>query len=202
VLPTHFIVYPEWMALDAVLGEPLHQATVTDSTILGGQTMRVYEADYALLGSGERPWTSPTQRSGGETPIDVLDVADLESESEHRYELLGAREGEQTVRMATTPEGTLIADGGRGRRMRERFVAHLRPGVATEALVRLETAGPAHVTVIASGAVLAKLDTKGEDWEEVRISIPGDCARSETPFEWSVEGEPAVFFHYWFFEER
>ena len=29
----------------AVLGDPLHEATVTDSTILGGQTMVAYEAD-------------------------------------------------------------------------------------------------------------------------------------------------------------
>jgi hypothetical protein len=39
-LPTHFIVYPEWMGLDAVLGAPLHEEVVTDATILGGQTMR------------------------------------------------------------------------------------------------------------------------------------------------------------------
>ena len=34
-LPTHFIVYPQWMACDAVLGDPLHEATVLDQTILG-----------------------------------------------------------------------------------------------------------------------------------------------------------------------
>ena len=34
--PTHFIVYPHWMACDAVLGDELHDETVTDQTILGG----------------------------------------------------------------------------------------------------------------------------------------------------------------------
>ncbi|MEO6418558.1 MAG: hypothetical protein ABIP39_04085, partial [Polyangiaceae bacterium] len=31
-LPTHFIVYREWMACDAILGELIHDATVLDST--------------------------------------------------------------------------------------------------------------------------------------------------------------------------
>ena len=91
-LPTHFIVYPEWMSCDAVLGKPLHEAVVTDSTILGGQAMRAYEARYEHLGSGELPWTEHAALS------DTLDVADLESEAEHRYELLGARDGEQSRR--------------------------------------------------------------------------------------------------------
>jgi len=34
-LPTHFIVYPNWMACDAVLGSELEEATVADQTILG-----------------------------------------------------------------------------------------------------------------------------------------------------------------------
>ena len=40
-LPTHFIVYPEWMACDAVLGAPLHEAVVTDASILGGRDARL-----------------------------------------------------------------------------------------------------------------------------------------------------------------
>ena len=52
-LPKFFVVYPEWMSCDPVLGAEIYEATVTDSTILGGQTMRVYVADYDLLGEGE-----------------------------------------------------------------------------------------------------------------------------------------------------
>ena len=69
--PTHFVVYPEWLALDALLGAELAERTV-NSTILGGPTMRAYEADWSLLGSASRPsearWT--------EAPVlDALDVA-------------------------------------------------------------------------------------------------------------------------------
>src|SRR4029078_7606615 len=46
LLPTHFIVYPEWMACDPVLGRMLHEAVVTDESILGGQAMRVHEARW------------------------------------------------------------------------------------------------------------------------------------------------------------
>src|SRR5262249_41619135 len=79
-LPTHFIPDREWMACDAVLGETLHEETVTDATILGGQTMRAYVADYTRLGSGDLPWS----RSGH--VVDELDVADLESEASHAYD--------------------------------------------------------------------------------------------------------------------
>jgi hypothetical protein len=43
-LPTHFIVYPQWMACSPVLGKQLFEATVTDQSILGGSTMVVHEA--------------------------------------------------------------------------------------------------------------------------------------------------------------
>src|SRR5690606_13306584 len=107
VLPTHFIVYPEWMGMDAVLGPTLHEAIVTDATILGGQTMRVSTARWDHLGTGERPWTAMT------TLHDAVDVADLESEAAHGYALLGARDGEQTVREDSAPNGDVVVDGGR-----------------------------------------------------------------------------------------
>ena len=104
------------MSCDAVLGKPLHEAVVTDSTILGGQVMRAYEARYDHLGSGELPWTEHG------AIVDTLDVADLESEAEHRYELLGARDGEQIAEEGNAPDGRVVVDGGRTHRVRERFV--------------------------------------------------------------------------------
>ena len=62
-LPTHFIVYRHWMACDPVLGDELHDETVTDQTILGGATMTAYRARYDEFGSGDRPG-SPSSRKG------------------------------------------------------------------------------------------------------------------------------------------
>ena len=135
-LPTHFIVYREWMACDALLGELLFEATVLDSTILGGTTMGVYRSNYALLGSGEQPWTALG------APRDSVDVADLESERDHDYDLAGAHEGEQIFRQGTAPSGLPVADGGRGWRKSERFTVALKEGTESQAIVRLEAHKP------------------------------------------------------------
>jgi hypothetical protein len=193
-LPTHFIVYPEWMALDSVLGRPLHEATVTDSSILGGRTMRAYEADWTKLGTGERPWTPMSEI------LDVLDVADLESEAEHHYELYGAREGEQVVREGETPLGTIVVDGGRTRRSRERFIAKLRANASARGVVRVEAAAAARVTVFANGEnvgefVVGETDTR---WVEGAFEIPANAAGPATRVELRFSGGVVSVFHYWF----
>jgi hypothetical protein len=195
-LPTHFIVYPEWMGMDMVLGDRLHEATVTDATILGGQTMRAYTADWSTLGSGEAPWT----RTEGAVPgvVDVLDVADLESESSHAYELLGAHEGEQVAHEGTTPDGAEIVDGGRTRRTVERFVAHLRPGAAARCIVRLEGAAETHVHVLANGEPIAAFDLEElDDWQERVFDVPQAVAGERTSIELRFSGGVTTF-HYWF----
>jgi hypothetical protein len=195
-LPTHFIVYPEWMAMDAVLGPPLHEATVTDATILGGRTMRAYVADWSLLGSGEAPWTA------GPAPIvDALDVADLESEQAHSYELLGARDGEEVVHAGTSPDGAAVVDGGRSRRSAERFVVRLPPGVAARGTIRLEGASGVRVRVVTDGDEIADfaLGALGDDdWVERSFDVPADDARALTHVEVDAEGGTLTTFHYWF----
>ncbi|HEY4015873.1 MAG TPA: hypothetical protein VGM06_21180 [Polyangiaceae bacterium] len=189
-LPTHFIVYPEWMALDEVLGQPLHEATVTDSTILGGRTMRAYVADWSALGSGEAPWSQVG------AIIDSLDVADLESEGAHEYDLLGAVEGEDIVHAGPSPRGVVVVDGGRSRRTAERFVAHLRPGVATTLVVRLE--GPAHARVLAGGTAIASFSAGGDEWVERAFDMPADLASERTLISVDATGGALTTFHYWF----
>lgn len=193
-LPTHFIVYPEWMGLDVVLGEPLHEATVTDATILGGQTMRAYAADWSALGSGEQPWTA---HQGA--VVDTLDVADLESEAEHGYELLGAREGEQVAHDGESPEGARVVDGGRTDRLRERFVAHLRPGAGARCIVRVEGKAGTRVRVLADGAPIATFDVgDAQDWVERSFDVPASAARARTQLELRASGGPITTYHYWF----
>ena len=198
-LPTHFIVYPEWMGMPAVLGEPLHEATVTDSSILGGQTMRAYEADWSKLGSGEAPWT----KTGA--IVDTVDVADLESEASHAYDLLGAREFQQVVREEESPGGATVVDGGRAERLEDRFVAHLVPGKPVRGIVRLDAGaaatldlGPATtVLVLADGRPLARLEANGEGWEELSFDVPADVSGERTLFEVRFSGAVTTF-HYWF----
>jgi hypothetical protein len=192
-LPTHFIVYPEWMALPMVLGDPLHEATVNDSTILGGKTMRAYVADWSRLGTGEHPWTPHLGRE-----VDALDVADLDSEAEHEYELLGAHDHEQTVRDSTTPDGAESIDGGRTHRTIERFVAHLPAGAPARCVVRLAGRDGTRVRVVANGVAVGSFDTTSDDdWIERSFDIPAGAAAARTHVELRASGGDLETFHYW-----
>jgi hypothetical protein len=192
-LPTHFIVYPEWIALPMVLGDALHEATVKDATILGGQTMRAYVADWSSLGTGEAPWT----RDIGDV-IDVLDVADLDSEADHAYELLGAHDGEQTVHEGTSPEGADVIDGGRTHRTTERFVARLRSGAAARCVVRLAGNEGTSVRVLAGKEPVGSFDAAGEDdWAERAFDVPASAAAARTSIELRAVGGDIETYHYW-----
>jgi hypothetical protein len=196
-LPTHFIVYPEWMALDAVLGEPLHEASVTDSgrSILGGETMRAYIADWSKLRTGEQPWTAFGK------VVDAIDVADLESESDHSYELLGARDREEVVREGLSPARATVLDGGRTQRRAERFFAHLAPAIAVRGIVRLEgPVGTSAVVLVDHEPVsMFELTDSDQDWTERAFEVPARLANKQTPVELRVTaGGPLSVFHYWF----
>lgn len=191
LLPTHFIVYPEWMACEPVLGAMLHEAVVTDSSILGGQAMRVFVARYDHLGSGEAPWTPLTV-------ADSLDVADLESEAAHGYLLLGAHENEQTAYEGESPSGAVVVDGGRTRRMQDRFVVKLAPGRPHKMIARVSAeGGRARVTAAAAGkpAGVQELDTAV--WREIAFEIPEGAASDRTIVDLTSDA-PLTTFHYWF----
>jgi hypothetical protein len=194
-LPTHFIVYPEWMAMNSVLGAPLTEATVTDATILGGQTMRAYVADWSKLGTGEAPWSLPL----GAAILDTIDVADLESERDHDYELLGARDGEETAHEGISPAGATVVDGGRTGRTVERFTAHLPSGAAAHGIVRLDGPAGTRVQVIANEQPAAAFELgDDEDWMECAFEIPAGMAGERSTIELRSESAPLTVFHYWF----
>jgi len=191
-LPTHFIVYPEWMALEPVLGAPLHEATVTDSTILGGQTMRVSEARWDHLGTGERPWTALG------TIHDTIDVADLESEAAHAFELAGARDGEQVGREENAPDGAIVVDGGRTNRTRDRFVARLPAEGKLLGVARVEATTATALRVNIAGKPVARIDVLEGPWQEISFEVPADARGETMPIEVSADGPAFTSFHYWF----
>ncbi len=94
-LPTHFIVYPNWFAIPALLGHQLTERTVMNATILGGTTMVAAVADYSALGTGD----APVVAAPAGKRVDVLDVADLESERDRRVRaVLGGAGGRRRAR--------------------------------------------------------------------------------------------------------
>jgi len=203
-LPTHFIVYTNWMdprtndterGCNVVLGRYLHEATVggDERWILGGASMEAHVADYAMLGTGERPWTKM-----GEI-VDSVDVADLESEAAHRYDLLGAHPHYEIVHVAWSPEGEPVADGGRTGRTSEKFVVKLAPGRAARGVVRIDRGASHRVDLRANGKPIGGIDLYGADWHEVAFDIPAESASAETTLELTGDAWFTTY-HYWFEE--
>lgn len=190
-LPTHFIVYPEWMACDPVLGKRLHEEVVTDSSILGGQIMRAYEARWEHLGSGELPWT----KLG--VIHDTIDVADLESEAEHGYELLGARDPDAVAEEGNAPDGAIVVDGGRGRRARDRFTVKLPPGRAAKLVARVQSDHELTLEAHAGDRKLGSELVLAGAWVELSFPIPAELAGERTKIEVNAPGGTFTSFHYW-----
>jgi hypothetical protein len=198
-LPTHFIVYPEWMACEPLLGRGLTEATVTDATILGGQTMRAVEAKWQYLGTGEHPWSPSTVLT---VVHDSLDVADLESEAEHGYQLFGAREGEQIVHESNAPDGNIVLDGARSNRSHEHFFVKLPPvppGGKRVALLRTDAPGPTTIKMSVGGKSAGTQPIDSGPWQELAFEIPAEAPSSDrVEVDVTSEGGPFASFHYWF----
>jgi hypothetical protein len=185
-LPTHFVVYPEWFAVEPVLGAELASRSVSH-TILGGYTMAAYLASYELLGSGARP-TEATR--GALAPLDAVDVADIDDEAAHRYALLDAtRENDVVV------AGADRADGARLKRRRDTFSLRLAPGGMLVA--RWGSAGPSRLRVSVDGKTIAEPALTSGQWQALSVEVPGDVTAALHAVE--VDALDAEFdsLHYW-----
>lgn len=197
-LPTHFIVYPGWMGMDAVLGDWLTEASVYDQSILGGVKKVAYEARYDLLGSGAAPLV---KRAWGAL-LDEVDVADLPSERAHHYLRSDARSRFNVTRVDHDPLGGVeMADGGRMQRAEDQFV--LKEGPPSVLVMRVRCA---HDVVVHSGSEkvgAAELTLEREPWDELTIDLPASSTtrwvtvRCENTAENRLERFDT--YHYWLY---
>jgi hypothetical protein len=178
-LPTHFIVYPEWLRADPLLGEWLTERAVPGATILGGERMVAYVAVYDALGSARLPRNPPEGRE--RSVLDELDVADLESEAAHRFEIVS---GSQWTNVVIGDR--LIADGGRSERTRDLFELEVAPGGTLVA--RVGSDAPTRLSVRIDGGAVGELVLSGSEWEEPRIRIPPQIARGRRSIDVRAEG--------------
>ncbi|WP_437815295.1 hypothetical protein [Sorangium sp. So ce1078] len=203
--PTHFIVYPHWMACAPVLGRELVDATVEDQAILGGTTMVAYEARWDLLGSG----ALPVRSAPGERILDELDVSDLESESAHAYALEPLADQRNVALSLPAPESSApgeldparaeIADGGRYHRTDDRFVAHLAaPPAEARLVLRVASDDGAELAISVAGEVAGTVDVPAGTWVERALPLP--AARLSGPTSIAItlrRGAGFHAFHYW-----
>jgi hypothetical protein len=197
-LPTHFIVYPQWMACPPVLGRLLTEATVIDQSILGGATMEAHEARWDLLGSGALPASPPSCLE----LVDELDVADLESERAHHYALGDGQEVDNQV-MVRGDGVRAIADGGRLRRAEDRFRLRLPAGQIGRLVMRVtaDTALDLRVSAAGREVGVAAIDEES-GWVERAVDLPAVPGGGATEIEVRAKARddgPARFgsFHYW-----
>ncbi len=162
-LPSHFIVYPEWFAIPSLLGEELTDRDVPNATILGGRRMVAYTADWTLLGSSDHPAADTLQ---GQTVIDRLDVADLESERQHGYGLGAASQSENIVVHVGAR-----AEGARSGRFRDDFQLKLAAGGAL--VLRIAADLPTRFEVSIDGRKLSA-EAPPSSWHELRVELPAD----------------------------
>lgn len=184
--PTHFIVYPQWMAAPVLLGELLTERSVPGATILGGTTMVAQVADWSALSSAARPLRLALT---GE-PVDGVDVSDLESEAAHDYALGWANQADnQVFETAST-----IADGGRAARVEDHFMLLLSPGGQ---LVRRGSADAA-LTLSVDGRTVGTFPASDSDFSETSVTLPQDLRAGRRRV--SVSASPGTTFsalHYW-----
>jgi hypothetical protein len=179
VLPGYFVVYPDWFALPSLLGDKLTERSVPGATILGGVTMEAHVADYSSFGSGARP-LDPSL--AGCALLDTLDVADLESEREHDYELLDATSAGNVL----LSEGDRV-DGGRKGRTLERFRLKVAPGVRIVA--RVESDSPTELELRLDGHPATRATVEPGAWREVALTLARPAhGRPKV----SVRAEPAA----------
>jgi hypothetical protein len=149
--------------------------------------MVAHEAAWSpWLGSGELP----TAATGA--LLDALDVADLESESAHRYELGRASRSEQGLVL-----NERRVDGARLNRAFDRFDLRLAPG--GKLILRIGGTLPAtFATVRVDGNEVKRLELAGDVWQELSLGVPASIPEGVHRIEVAAApGQRFLSMHYW-----
>ncbi len=210
--PDYFSIYPSWLSglqPSGVFGREVKRFALSPRpglpSIVGGNLVIVYEANWSLANSGDRP-----VETRGKVK-DSLDVAELRSEDQHGYEMnfsqVGLKPDNALVR-EFYPNGKEVVDAGRAVPGSEKFtVRNLTPGRSVEIVMRT-TGASFDLQVLAGGetAGIWSFQSPGSGWRETSFTIPADLVRSG---ELQVELRPPedtplakhTAFYYWFIQK-
>src|SRR5215217_7007188 len=210
--PDYFAIYPTWFpGFDAsgVLDQEIARFSLSSrpetAGIVGGREVVVYRADWRLAGSGE-------VFVGKGKVRDTLDVADIQSEDEHDYEMrlpLIGLEPENIVLRESYPSGRVVVDAGRRVPGSEEFtVGNLSAGRPLRVVLRTTNA-PFTLQVHADGEFVGEwsIQPSGRGWQEATFTIPAQYVRTGTlrvrlspPEDTPLATHTA--YHYWFVQRR
>ena len=209
--PDFFVIYPSWfpdLVAAGVLGERIAEFSLSDrpevAGIVGASEVAVYRANWNLARSGE-----PFRGAG--TVKDAIDIADVESEKQHDYEMqlpvIGLRPA-NVLSQERYPDGQIVVDAGRGVPGGEEFTGTgLSEGRSLDLVMRT-TGTPFTLEVRAGDEEVGtwSFEPPGNGWYDASFTIPADFIRSDTlrvqlfPPE-DAPLETHTSYHYWFVQE-
>ncbi|MDI6734580.1 MAG: hypothetical protein QME42_00030 [bacterium] len=168
------------------------------------EPINVYQADWSLSNKGDEPMTSLS----GYKLVDKIDVANLDSEAEHKYRFWEAEPGlNSTTYVYTFPcLDRQIMDGGRSLSGGEDMVVKTQPGQEMKIVMR--TTGALKLDVLINGKYCRKwIDetNPGNTWSESLVTIPGQWVTSNsTKVHIEVRDKQQDTYsvgYYWFFQK-
>jgi hypothetical protein len=211
--PDYFSIYPSWLSglqPSGVFGEEVKRFSLAPRpdlpSIVGGNLVVVYKADWSLVNSGETP-----PEATKDAVRDSLDVAELHSEDAHGYEMQFPEVGLEPDNVLVRefyPDGREVVDAGRAIAGTETFIArNLTPGEPVEIVMRT-TGASFDLRVFANGKKAGNwnFQSPGSGWHEATFTVPADLVRAG---ELKIELRPPedaplakhTAFHYWFIQE-
>ncbi len=199
--PGYLAVFPEWLRMPWILGPELFRTEVSEPLVsVQYPAASVYAARWDTLGTGASPSTRLLE---GARVVDSLDVADLESESAHRYEIQvppADRGARFTTLVGVIPrdDAAPAVDGGREVARQERFDLHAGPCRDAGLVARLGSDSGVRISIRVDGDTAAT-PRIAPGIQELTVPFPNGRACAGTHrVEVRAEG-PAPYhaFHYW-----
>jgi hypothetical protein len=209
-LPDFYVIYPDWFQefhLSGILREKIFEVRLRKNTVCGAEEKVVYRADYSLLNSGKY-----FRIDHGEFDIvDEVDVADLKSEKEHRYEIktneYGLTPGNLLERKlyGSGDNAITLVDGGRFTNGYEEMYVKVNQGKPVKIVMRTLVSKEVTLeTSINDKRLGVWRIPPSENWQEPELSVPTEFIDSNT-FKLKIRALndcDYTSFHYWFLQPK
>ena len=193
--PRYFAIYRNWVKLPDLFGPVVHKVSLSDNRTCGESEKFLFEARWDALHSGDHPLLPHPG-----IPVDEVDVADLDSEGAHDYEV---DRPARTIYRREPCQGTWVAEGGRVMHAFERMRVRVSPGRDAHLVWRTDGGAPGRVRVLVDGRLAGSIAWPAErQFVEPEVPLPASLFVRERPeirVELEGPGEMSSF-HYWVFQ--
>ena len=195
--PQYFAIYDSWIKLPDLYPERVHWIHLPDNHTCGDPDKILFKADWTWAGTGEQP------RTVSGRVVDQVDVANVESEASHRYQVDRPARTLYRREHLTEQRELELADGGRPVERHESLWLTM-PSGKTRLVARWSAQKDAHVTITLDGHPVAAVDITAagdpmfapHEFTERSIELPEHIGRTHL----EIETEPTdaiESFHYW-----